>query len=223
MMSEPTKPNGMPKTVPLKPRGATVQPIRFTGDDAALVVALKQKHPGAMEALYDRYAPLVQRVLIRVMGMDHNLSDMLQEVFIEAYSSIGSIKDGSRLQAWITSIAVFTARGRIRRRSRRRVFWVNDTGEVPDVPTAECSPEDREALRMTYQILESMPTDERIAFSLRFIEGMELEEIAESCKVSLSTIKRRINRAQGRFVAIAHRYPVLKSWIAQGDRWQVRG
>ena len=223
MMSESTKRRDTSGPIPLRRAGAKVQPLRFNGDDAALVAALKQKHPGAMEALYDRYASLVQRVLIRVMGVDHNLSDMVHEVFVEAYTHIRSIKDGSRLQAWITSIAVFTARGRIRRRSRRRVFWMNEVGELPDIPTNECAPEDREALRMTYQILDSMPADERIAFSLRFIEGMELEETAQSCRVSLSTIKRRLNRAQGRFVAIAHRYPVLRSWIAEGDRWQVKG
>ncbi len=205
----------------IKSRGAKVQPLRFTGDDAALVIALKQNHPGAMEALYDRYAPLVQRMLLRVMGVDHNLSDMLQEVFIEAFSNIRSIKNGSRLQAWITSIAIFTARGRIRRRSRRRVFWVADAGDVPDIPTAGCDPEEREALYAAYRVLDTMPSDERIAFSLRFIEGMELEEAAAVCRVSLSTIKRRLTRAQGRFVAIAKRQPQLSSWIVEGDRWNV--
>lgn len=206
----------------MKNQGAEVRPLRFTGDDAALVAALKQKHPGAMEALYDRYSPMVQRVLLRVMGVDHNLSDMLHEVFVEAFSNVRSIKDGSRLQAWMTSIAVFTARGRIRRRTRRRVFWINDTGEPPDIPTAGCDPEEREALRLTYHILSLMPADERIAFSLRFIEGMELEETARACRVSLSTVKRRLSRAQGRFAAIARRYPALNTWIAEGDRWRGR-
>lgn len=221
-MSESTRKNNPVSLLNFRSRGGKVQPLRFSGDDTTLVAALKQKHPGAMEALYDRYGPLVQRVLIRVMGVDHNLSDMVQEVFIEAFSNVRSIKDGSRLQAWITSIAVFTARGRIRRRTRRRVFWSTDMDELPDIPVAGCDPEEREALRLTYQILDMMPSDERIAFSLRFIEGMELEETAETCRVSLSTIKRRLARAQGRFAAIAHRHPVLNSWIVEGDRWRVR-
>ncbi len=209
-----------------KPPGAAridkVLPLRFVGDDAALAAALKQRHPGAMEALYDRYGSHVQRVLVRVMGMDPNLGDLLQEVFIEAFSNAASIKDGGRLKAWMTSIAIFTARGVIRRRVRRRVFWANDLETVPEIPTIGPSPEDREALRAVYQILDAMPADERIAFSLRFIDGMELEEIAQSSRVSLSTIKRRLGRAEKRFLAYSRRFPTLLEWIREGGRWDDR-
>ncbi len=201
-------------------QNATVKPIRFMGDDEALSSALKQKHPGAMEALYDRYNVHIQRVLVRVMGIDFNLEDMLHEVFVAAFSNASSLKDGSRLKAWITSIAVFTARQKIRRRVRRRVFWVYDLEEEPDIPISGCDPEEREALRMTYRILDTMPADERIAFALRYIEGMELEEIANTCRVSLSTMKRRLYRAQTRFAAIAGRYRALEQWITEGGRWR---
>ena len=222
MMSESTRKTRSASLNAVPSRSAKVQPLRFSGDDAALVAALKQKHPGAMEALYDRYGLLVQRVLLRVMGVDPTLPDMIQEVFVEAFSNVRSIKDGSRLQAWMTSIAVFTARGRIRRRSRRRAFWVVDGEDAPEIPTAGCDPEEREALLLTYQILDTLPADERIAFSLRFIEGMELEETAQACRVSLSTVKRRLGRAQKRFAAIAGRHAVLRSWIAEGERWNTR-
>jgi RNA polymerase sigma-70 factor (ECF subfamily) len=49
---------------------------------------------------------------------------------------------------------------------------------------------------------------------------MDLGEVAESCDVSISTVKRRINRAETRFTAIARRYPVLREWIERGDRWR---
>jgi RNA polymerase sigma-70 factor (ECF subfamily) len=200
---------------------AKVKPLRFSGDDIALVAALKQRHPGAMEALYDRYGTHVQRILVRVMGFDSHIGDMLHEVFIEAFTNVRSIKDGSRLKAWMTSIAVYSARQWIRRRVRRRVYWVNDLEVVPDVPTAGTTPEEQEALRATYQILDAMPRDERIAFTLRFIEGMELEETAQCCRVSLSTIKRRLGRAEARFLAFSRRFPTLLQWIEEGDRWRV--
>jgi RNA polymerase sigma-70 factor (ECF subfamily) len=200
--------------------GEVVKPLRFSGDDNALVNALKAKHPGAMETLYDRYGSHVQKVLVRVLGFDAELSDILHEVFIEAFSNVDSIRDGTRLRAWITTIAIFTARQRIRRRSRRRVFWVHDETIVRDVCSKSTSPEEREALKLTYKILDAMPMDERIPFALRFIEGMDLGEVAESCDVSISTVKRRINRAETRFTAIARRYPVLREWIERGDRWR---
>ena len=203
------------------PLGDVIKPLRFQGDDNSLVVALKAKHPGAMEALYDRYGAHVQRVLVRVLGFDFELSDLLHEVFIEAFTNIDSIRDGSRLRAWMTTLAVYTARQRIRRRSRRRVFWVHDETLVTDMPSKGTSHEEREALKLTYKVLDAMPVDERIPFTLRYIEGMDLGEVAESCDVSVSTIKRRLNRAQTRFTAIAYRQPVLKEWIERGDRWRV--
>ncbi|MEZ4298352.1 MAG: sigma-70 region 4 domain-containing protein [Polyangiaceae bacterium] len=65
------------------------------------------------------------------------------------------------------------------------------------------------ALEATYAVLGELPADERIAFALRFIEGMELTEVAASCGVSLATVKRRIGRAEGRSVEKARQHPIL--------------
>ncbi|MEZ4313044.1 MAG: sigma-70 region 4 domain-containing protein [Polyangiaceae bacterium] len=77
----------------------------------------------------------------------------------------------------------------------------------------------RGALEATYAVLGELPADERIAFALRFIEGMELTEVAASCGVSLATIKRRIGRAEGRFVEKARRHPILAGRVEGGTRW----
>jgi RNA polymerase sigma-70 factor (ECF subfamily) len=200
-----------------------VVPIhRFEGDDIALVAALKTEQPGAMEALYDRYAPYIQRVLARVVGIDAALPSLLQDVFVEAFSSVGSIKDGSRLRSWLTSIAVFTARGRIRKRSRRLSLWFSDSSSVPEVATAGIEPETREALRYADEILNKLPANERIAFVLRFMEGMELTEVADASRVSLATIKRRLSRAKKKFFASAYEHPTLREWIETGEKRRVK-
>jgi RNA polymerase sigma-70 factor (ECF subfamily) len=69
-------------------------------------------------------------------------------------------------------------------------------------------------------VLGRLPVDDRIAFSLRFIEGLELTEVARACGVSLNTIKRRLDRAERRFVALAAREPSLREWLDQGARWR---
>ena len=61
--------------------------------------------------------------------------------------------------------------------------------------------------------------DKFIAFALRFVDGMELVEVAEACEVSLATIKRRLARAQAKFTNIARTYPVLHEWLERGARW----
>ena len=73
-----------------------------------------------------------------------------------------------------------------------------------------------------YRVLDVLPVDERIPFALRFIDGMELTEVAAACDVSLATIKRRLARSEKRFVAVAARYPELGPWLEGGARWRDR-
>src|SRR5262249_4720499 len=159
------------------------------------------------EALYDRFAPHVQRVLCRVLGFDRDLADLHHDVFVRALGSLDGLRDPSALKAWITSIAVFTARTAIQRRVRGRWLSFLDHDELPEVEAVVASGEVNEALRATYALLDKLPADERIAFALRFIDGMELTEVADACGVSLATIKRRLARAEESFARRARAHP----------------
>jgi RNA polymerase sigma-70 factor, ECF subfamily len=194
-----------------------VRVVGFTGDDEALVEALQQGHPGAPAALFDRYGGHVQRVLANVMGVDPELADLLHEVFAQAMRSIRSIRDGQQLKAWITRIAVFTARGCIRARRRQRWLRFRPDEELPEITAPAVSPELREAVQATYQVLERMSADLRLAFTLRYVHGMELKEVATACGVSLATIKRRLDKAEARFFALAVARPSLASWIGRDE------
>lgn len=202
--------------------GAVIRPLRFADDDAAFVAALKAGHQDAYAALYDRFGEHVRRVLVRILGFDEELGDLLQEVFLQAFASIGALREPDRLQAWLTRIAVFTARGCIRRRSRRRWLRLVPPEHVPEQIAPQADAEDREALRLTYEVLDHLPAEERIAFSLRFIEGLELTEVADACDVSLATIKRKLAKAEQRFVALARRRAPLAGWLEQSARWRDR-
>jgi RNA polymerase sigma-70 factor (ECF subfamily) len=183
--------------------------------DAALVAALRAGRSEASKELFDRYAEHVQRVLVRVLGPDAELSDLLHDVFVAAFSSLDKLSDPNALRAWLTKIAVFTARARIRRRVRWRFIRLWPMDELSEIPGTSSSPELSEELRCTYRILHRMPPDERIAFALRFIDGMELTEVATACNVSLATIKRRLQRAQARFLEAARAEPVLVEWVGE--------
>ena len=59
---------------------------------------------------------------------------------------------------------------------------------------------------------EQLPAKERVVFALRFIEGMDVTEVAALCEISPATVKRRTQSAQERFWRLAGRDPVLKEW-----------
>lgn len=198
-------------------RGAVVRHLPIGPDDAALANALRDGHSRARAELYDRHAAHVRRVLVRVIGSSPDLDDLLHDTFAAAFTSTGSLADGSKLRGWLTSVAIYTARGWLRRQGRRR--WLVFTDAAPERQAPVASGEVREALRETYAILDRMRADERVAFALRYIDGMQLEELAAAARCSLSTIKRRLARAERTFTKHAKNNPALASWLAAARRW----
>lgn len=191
----------------------------FAGDDAELVRAFRSGDPAARAALYDRHADHVHRVLYRMLGVDRDLADLHHDVFVRALVSLPKLQDPSALKAWLTMIAVHVARSAITRRRRWRWLGFLPDEDLPEVDAGSASGEVRDALRATYAVLGRLPADERIAFALRFIDGMELTEVAAACETSLATIKRRLARASARFEAEARAFPVLEEWLEGGTRW----
>ncbi len=201
-------------------KGATVVRLPQTArSDAEIVVAIRRGETWAAAALLDRHGPLVERLIRRIMGQDIDLADLVQDAFTTILSSIDQVRDENAVKAWMSSIAVHTAHHAIRRRqlSRWIFFWQKE--EPCETPVREPDFGARECVRHVYAALDRLPVEERIVFTLRFIEEMQLEDIANSCSVSLATIKRRITRAEQRFAAIAQQDPVLRPLLEGGRRW----
>jgi RNA polymerase sigma-70 factor (ECF subfamily) len=200
--------------------GAVVRHLPVPEGDDALVAALRGGRPGAADAFFQRYVDHVKRVVIRVMNVDAETEDIIHDVFLDALRSIDRLKEPDALKTWVTSIAVFKARRVLRQRRRRNWLRLAAPDELDRIPRASGEGSElAEAMRCTYLVLNELPPDERIAFALRFIEGMELVELAGACRTSIATVRRRLQRAQERFLRKARRYPVLTARIAEGNRW----
>jgi RNA polymerase sigma-70 factor (ECF subfamily) len=186
-------------------------PVGLT--DEAIVLGLRGGDREAAAQLFDRYAEHLRRVLVRVLGPDPEIPDLLQDVMVAALGSIDRLDDPRALRAWLTRIAVFTARVRIRRRTRWRFLRFVAPEELPERGIDPHDAPASETLRATYRVLERLEPDDRIAFALRFLHGMELSEVAHAAQVSLATIKRRLTRAQERFQDLAKAEPSLGDWL----------
>jgi RNA polymerase sigma-70 factor (ECF subfamily) len=202
-----------------KARGPSLVRLPLCDTDAEMVAAIRAGQRVGGAALYDRYHAHVRRVLIRVFGPDIELGDLIQDVFVEAIDSIDRLEQPEALRGWLASIAVFLARGEIRRRARSRWFPLFSNEHLPEVPAPVSTPEVDEALRATYRVLEKLSADERIVFALRFVDGMQIAEVADVCRISSATVKRRLVRAQKRFLAIARNVPEISDWLSGGTRW----
>jgi len=189
-------------------------------DDAALLGGLRRGEAWAIAALFDRHARGVERVIRRVLGYERHteLADLVHEVFVQAISSARTLRDGDALGAWLRGIAVHTACRAIRYRKARRWLRFYEPEKLPEQAAAETSEEAREAFVHTYAVLERMPAADRALFALRHIDGMQVPELALSMDVSISTIKRRLTRAEQRFAKLARRDPVLCEWLSPSGR-----
>lgn len=204
---------------------AEAEPTPDLGDDVhaadqRLVAGLRARDRWAAEELVARYRPLVSRVLTRVLGeVDGEHADLVQEVFTRAWFGARRLKEARSLPAWLTQIAVFTARGTIRARKRRR--WLAFLDRVPepqpDPSAGWATPELKEAARCVYRILDAMPVEERLVFSLRTLGGLDLEAAAAACGMSLATTRRRFAKAEARFLKLARQADILAPWLEGGS------
>jgi len=167
----------------------------------ALEVVAPLPHAAAEEAELDfdvvfrRYSPYVAAVAHRLLGRDSEVDDTVQEVFLVAVRGLSRVRDPGAVKAWLARIAVRSARRRLRLRRVRAVFGLCDAAGYESIADAGASPEQRTLLRRVYLVLDTLPADQRIAWTLRHIEGERLEAVAALTSCSLATAKRRIAAA----------------------------
>lgn len=186
--------------------------------DADVARRLQAQDPAAPALLMDRFGALVDRVLRRILGDSADHDDRVQETFLEVLRTVRALRDPEAFKPWVTTIAVRVARAELRRRKVRRVFTLWSSNELPEVSHDDDHP-GREALRAVFRVLDGLPTEERIAFALRFLHGEELTEVARLTGCSLATAKRRIARGEAEFRARAAGVPVLAARLQarEGD------
>jgi RNA polymerase sigma-70 factor (ECF subfamily) len=198
---------------PLERPSAAVICIRRAQSDEEIVASLRGGDGWAGQALFDAYGEYVRKVLTRVLGPDPELGDLVQDVFVLALESLHKLENPRALRGWLAQIAVFRARRCLRGRKQWRILSFFAPEEMPPGRATQPDFEVSEALRAAYRVLSSLQVDERIAFALRFVEGMDLAEVAAASGVSLATTKRRLARAEARFALLADGEPSLAEWL----------
>jgi RNA polymerase sigma-70 factor, ECF subfamily len=180
---------------------------RARTDEAELVRAVARGDRAAVAELFDVHASRVRKMLIRVLGSTSDVDDLVQETFVVVVRRVHTLERTSSLSSFIVSVAIRIARNELRRRRLRR--WVG-LGEVIEPPiVAEHDAVTAERVRKLYAVLDRLDAHSRTLFILRHVEGMELAELAECERCSLSTIKRRLARVDRRFEMLSSRCPVL--------------
>lgn len=197
-------------------------PGGFTGDsgssrtqaDAELALALLAKDPRAAALVRQRFAPLVNRILRKALGQDADLEDVEQEVFLSIFRGIHGLRHPRALRTFVLTVTKRTLQRELRRSRARRQLLVSSEAEAPDQVGDVADAAARHAFSHLRCLLERLRERERQAFVLRFVEGMEAEEIAKVLGVSLPTARRCVARAFGRVTTWGERHPFLREYVA---------
>jgi RNA polymerase sigma-70 factor (ECF subfamily) len=152
----------------------------------------------AREAMYRKYFSSVWGLVLRLLRNRADTEDTVQDVFAIAFGDLADLRDPEALRPWLMKIAVHQVHRRFRRRKLLRLLGLDrgaDEVTLESLAHPGLSVEARAEVARLDQVLGALAAPQRIAWSLRYIEGCSLEEVAEACACSLATAKRRIKDA----------------------------
>lgn len=209
--SRTSRADSAPLTTPPRSGARVVALPHDAQDEAALVGRLLAREPASVAQLFDRYADLLRGILTRMLGGSADVDDLIQEAFLIVIAKIGELRKPEALRSFVVSVAISIAKNELRKRAvRRLVRW----SEAPpaSVPHA-CEGCRSEPLLAVYRVLDRLDANSRVLFVMRHVEGWELSDIAQAQNCSLATLKRRLQKAEERFRAIASREPALRGLL----------
>jgi len=164
--------------------------------------------PLSAEALHERYAPRIERLILRLLGADSDREDVRQDVLMTVVRKAHTLRNPESLDFWVTQVTINTLRYAMRRRRlRRHLSW--DAVCDRTTPSIHPSFEDREIAARAVRVLDRLPEADRTLLHCYWFSSSTAAEIAERTRCSLMTIRRRLFRARRRFERLARRDPEL--------------
>ena len=196
--------------------------------DALLVERVKLCDTRAFEMLVVKYQRRIERLISRMVRDTDLVQDIAQETFVRVYRALPQFRGDSAFYTWLYRIAVNTAKKMLMDMKRDPLVFESAThvsedgeetsraeSELSDGETPEAVLASKEIAAAVNAAVEALSEDLRQAITLREIEGLSYEEIADLMNCPIGTVRSRIFRARE---AIAARLrPLLDT--KQGERW----
>jgi RNA polymerase sigma-70 factor, ECF subfamily len=182
--------------------------------DGELVQAVVEGNKVALRAVWDRYVAPVRATLRSLLGRDHMVDDLTQEVFLTFYRSARRIREPSALRSYLLGVAARLASCEIRSQTRRlRWYRMFHWSSVDGAGGRSSDVEDRDALRSLRNLLFRIPDRERQAFVLRYVQDLSPSEVAQAMGIPRGTAKRAISEGRRRVLLRAQKEPALVQYL----------
>src|SRR5262249_1422692 len=174
--------------------------------DQQLVERAQRGDKLAFELLVSKYQRKLARLLSRFIRDATEVEDVTQEAFIKAYRALPTFRGDSAFYTWLYGIGINAAKNYLVAMGRRapttteidseEAEGFEDGDQLRDVNTPENEMMSRQVAETVNQTLESLPEELRSAITLREIEGLSYEDIANIMNCPIGTVRSRIFRAR---------------------------
>jgi len=174
-------------------------------EDQRLLTLVKKGNKKAFDSLVIKYQQRVIQLVSRYVQNPSDAQDVSQDVFIKVYRAIPNFRGDSAFYTWIYRIAVNTAKNYLVSKARRAAnkevepevaeqFEINSLLKDPDSPEHLVLTEEiRQAI---VKVLDNLPEELKQAITLRELEGLDYQQIAEKMDCPVGTVRSRIFRAR---------------------------
>lgn len=173
--------------------------------DQALVVRVQKGDKRAFDLLVRKYQHKVIGIISRYISDWSECQDVAQEAFIRAYRAIAAFRGDSQFYTWMYKIATNTAKNHLVSLGRRPptddisiedAVLIDGGSRLKDRATPEHELLRQEIEQTVFDTVEQLPEDLKTAITLREVEGLSYEEIAQSMNCPIGTVRSRIFRAR---------------------------
>lgn len=173
--------------------------------DQDLVLRVQQGDKSAFDLLVLKYQHRIVHLVNRYVKDPSEAQDVAQDTFLKAYRALGDFRGESAFYTWLYRIAINTAKNYLLSRSRRFFDAEVDVQDAEQIETSTLlkdldSPDNllmsEQMVEVIKNAIERLPEEMRIAITLRELEGMSYEEIAEAMDCPIGTVRSRIFRAR---------------------------
>lgn len=154
----------------------------------------------AFRVIFERYAPVLMRAMLRELYVREEANDLVQQTFLQLHRARADFDAGQKLKPWIFTIAMNLKREYFRRKKRRPERSLD--AETTVEPTVGALGAARvEAQRTLARVLHTLPADQREVIELHWFDGLEFPEVAQVVGATLSAVKVRAHRGYVRLRA----------------------
>lgn len=175
------------------------------GVDRALVERVQRGEKEAFDLLVLKYQHKLIKLISRYLRDSAEVLDVTQDTFLKAYRALPKFRGDSAFYTWLYRIAINTAKNHLVSQGRRPPEGDVDStdaeqlageSELKDYATPEHLLLKEEIEQTVIEAIDQLPQDLKTAITLRELEGLSYEEIAQAMECPIGTVRSRIFRAR---------------------------